>query len=183
MRMPILALVCAVVFAHCKDNSQTTDDNLELIPFKEFKFDSADIKPGTPISILAFTGSKQGENHTVYFPQFIVVNRITDDTLRIVTTLISVDDDSSGPQKAVYSPASSFNGNAQVLDAVFEARPEDEDMYMDVVADRPDKLDSAASGKPLGPVKEFVVFAKSMPIFSRHYKTAIGVLRFHRQPW
>jgi hypothetical protein len=94
-----------------------------------------------------------------------------------------VDDDSSGPQKAVYSPSSSFNGNAQVLDAVFEARPEDEDMYLDVVADRPDKLDSAASGKPLGPVKEFVVLARSMPIFSRPYKTAIGVLRFHRQPW
>jgi hypothetical protein len=57
MRMPILALACAVVFAHCKDKSQTTDDDLSLIPFKEFKFDSADIKPGTPISILALSSS------------------------------------------------------------------------------------------------------------------------------
>ena len=184
MRIPLAALACAVIFAQCKNKSLTTDDDLELIPFKEFKFDSADIKPGTAVGILAFTGSKQGENHTVYYPQFIVVNRSTGDTLRILTTLISVDDDSAGASKVVYSPPSAFNGNVQVLDAVFEARPEHEDMFLDIIGDGPEKLaDNTAGGKPAAPRKEFVVVDKTTPIFMQPYKTAVGVLRFHQKPW
>jgi hypothetical protein len=184
MRMLLPALACAVIFARCKDKSRTTDDNLSMIPFKEFKFDSADIKPGTPVSILAFTGSKDAEKHTAYYPQFIVVDRRAGDTLRILTTLIAVDDDSAGASKVVYSPPGAFNGNAQVLEAVFEARPEQEDMFLDLVADGTVKSpDDAAAGKAAVPRKEFVLVDKTVPIFMRPYKTAVGVLRFHQRPW
>ena len=184
MRMLLPALVCAVIFAQCKDKSQSIDDNLSLIPYSEFKIDSANIKPGTPINILAYTGCRQAEKHTAYYPQFIVVNRTTGDTVRILTTLISVDDDSMGPLKVVYSPPSSFNGNKQVLDATFEARPEDEDMYLDIVADGPDSINTKTTAANAAIQRKiFVVVDKDVPIFSRPYKTAIGVLHFHQQPW
>jgi hypothetical protein len=38
-----------------------------------------------------------------------------------------------------------------------------------------DKLDN--------PVKEYVIIPEGVPFFTRHYKTAVGILSFTQQPW
>ncbi len=185
MRIILSALAAVLFLPCCKDHPQSSSaDDFSIIPMKEYKYDSADIKSGTPIGILAFSGSKTNEGSSVYYPQFIVVNRMTGDTLRILTALIAVDS-VPGSDPEVFTSPTQFDGNAHVLDAVFEKLSSEQDDIMEVMTTSIKNDDDVkkANRALQEPRQDFVLVNKAAPVFMCPYKTAVGVLRFHKQPW
>lgn len=182
MQKLFLATAFAAIFAAgCKDHASASDD-VTLIPLKTFKKDSSDLKPGTPVRILAFSGGKIGHGDSSYYSEFIVLNPATGDTIRILTALISIDDASAGSLKAIYSPPGSFDGNARIFDATFEAPSANEDLFLNVVANQPGEGEKPTTTHAR-PAHEFVVVDNNPDFFARPYKTTIGVLHFDRRPW
>src|SRR5882757_5866132 len=99
------------LFAGCTGGpgSHTLHDDFTYVPFREYKFVQADIKPGTGIRILAFSGGKESKDKTIYDCQFIGINQSTGDTVRILTSLISTDS-VPGSTSEVYTIPTQFDG-------------------------------------------------------------------------
>ena len=153
----------------------------------EYKFEPSGIKPGSPVSILAFSGGKGSKDKKLYYSQFIVVDRASGDTTRILAAMISVDS-VPGSVSEMFTPAGEFDGKKGILDASFEAPGDNNRMMLNIVANMP----AGADAKNLTTTditdttgqKEYVLINKNADIFlSRKYKTAKGILRFRDQPW
>ena len=185
MRILLSALAAILFLPCCKDDPQSSPaDDFSIIPMKEYKYDSADIKSGTPIGILAFSGSKTNEGSSVYYPQFIVVNHMTGDTLRILTAMIAVDS-VPGSVSEIFTPPTQFDGKARVLDAVYEKPSSEQDDIMEVMATAMKNNEDVkkANAALQEPRQDFVLVNKAEAVFMQPYKTAVGVLRFRKQPW
>lgn len=183
MQKFLLATACAAIFATgCKDHPSTaSDENIKLIPLKTFKYDSADLKSGTPVRILAFSGAEIGHGDSSCYSEFIVLNPATGDTLRILAALIAVNDGANGTDKPTYTPTASFDGNAKVYDATFETPSANADMFLALVAT---SGEGSKSPDPTAkPDQEFVVVDNNPDYFARPFKTAKGILHFDRHPW
>jgi len=161
-------------------------DDLSYVPFDEYKFEQADIKPGTGIRILAFSGGKESKNKVVYDCQFIGINQSTGDTVRILASLISIDS-VAGSSAEIFTIPTQFDGQKGVFDAVYETPSNNQNLMLNMVANlpegEPDIKQLNASVDDTTGKKEYVVINKGADIFEKPYKTAKGVLRFHNQPW
>jgi hypothetical protein len=171
---------------HRDSDPHALGDDFSIVPMAEYKFEPSGIKPGSPVSILAFSGGKGSKDKKLFYSQFIVVDRSTGDTTRILAAMISVDS-VPGSVSERYTPADEFDGKKGVLDASFEAPGDHNQEMLNVVANMPEGEDArnlAANINDTTGQKEYVIINKNADIFlSRKYKTAKGILRFHDQPW
>jgi len=171
----------------CKSrNPNTLPNDFEEIPLSEYKYEPSAIKSGTAVSILAFSGAKSKEGKKMYYSQFIVLDKATGDTTRVLSTLISTDS-AAGSSSEIYEPTTEFDGNAGVHEAVLELPSENQKMMTNFLATLPaDPKDikdiDDAMADSVGR-KDYVLVNRSADIFSRKYKTSVGVLRFHDRPW
>ena len=72
------------------------------------------------MSILAYSGGKSSKGKKLYYSQFVVVDKSTGDTTRILAAMVSVDS-VPGSASEIYIPADEFDGKKGVVDAIFEA--------------------------------------------------------------
>ncbi len=70
------------------ENSQTyhklTEPDFEFVKLKDFVFTPATISKGTKIELLSFSGGDDYSGETIYYKQFIGIDKSTGDTLRIL---------------------------------------------------------------------------------------------------
>lgn len=156
-------------------------------PLEEFGDSVTEMPSGTAIELLAYSGGdvdKKGDG--VNYCQFIGVDKTTGDTVRVLATVISVEN-GGDDGKPVLTDATMYDFDKGIRDATFRV-PTDNDKLM--IAMLPAEH---AGGKPDLPkinerlqdikVKGYVLIPQGQPFFSRHYKTVVGILSFKDQPW
>lgn len=181
----VSGLALVILFVACSDKRQI----IEYIPYDQYKFEPAEIEPGTAVKLLAYSGGKPSELDGIYYSQFIAVNEATGDTIRLLSTLVSVPGDAATSGK-VYSPTHMFDGTKQITDAVFYPQDSSHQMSIQLLAVTKSENESSETTKLMEDVikdkissKEFVVVNKSLEIFDNKYKTAVAVLHFEQAPW
>ena len=182
----LLLLLFTRCASHNRDDGSLAAD-YTVVPMTQYTFEPSGIKTGSAVSIFAFTGGKTNKDNKRYYSQFLVIDKATGDTTRILSALISVDS-VPGSEHEIYTTADMFDGQKKVLDATFEEPNDNQSLMLNFVAS------SAADGSP-DPSKvnaevtdttgkeEYVLINKNADVFARKYKTAKGVLRFRDQPW
>jgi len=168
--------------------SNEPEHSYEYIPLSQFTIDSNAIEPGSAVQIIAYSGGKESKKKNINYFQFIVVNKKSGDTVRVLTALINVPGDSD---KGTYTTPTMFDGNKGVFEATFEPKDSTQNMLINLstVVDEKDgnlqamkEIVSDSSNTVAG--EEWVVVNKSLHIFENaNYKTTVGILKFGSIPW
>jgi hypothetical protein len=184
-KFALSSLALVILLIACSNKRQT----IEYVPFDQYKFEQAEIEPGTAVKLLAYSGGKPSELDGIYYSQFIAVNETTGDTIRLLSTLVSVPGDATTSGK-VYSPTHMFDGTKQITEAVFYPQDSSHQMPIKMLAVTKSENETSETSKLLEDVmkdkissKEFVVVNKSLEIFDNKYKTAVAVLHFEQIHW
>jgi hypothetical protein len=90
----------------------------KYVDLRNFKYKSAFIKPGTEVEILANLGGRESVGDTVYYYQFIVLDKKTGDTIRILCPDITVED-AAIENKTSITPLM-YNPEKGIITAFFE---------------------------------------------------------------
>jgi hypothetical protein len=184
----LLSLTFLVLFTSCgqqhKDGSFSTHYTHQ--PLKEFQDTVTEIPTGTEINILAYSGGDvETKKDVLNYCQFIVINKTTEDTLRILAAVINVEDPGSEGKPAL-SPSTIYDFDKGIRDATFKIPTDDDKMIIKMMpglqgaATDPKQLNSDLNSTA---IKEFVMLPDGVPFFARHYKTVLGILSFKQQPW
>lgn len=183
-KLSLYIFFLVILLASCSNKKQV----IEYMPFDQYKFEEAEIEPGTAVRLLAYSGGKPSELDGIYYSQFIAINEVTGDTIRLLSTLVSVPGDASSGK--VYSPTHMFDGTKQITEAIFYPQDSSHQMPIEMLAVTKSENEASETSKLLEDVmkdkinsKEFVVINKSIDIFDNKYKTAIAVLHFENIPW
>jgi hypothetical protein len=187
MNRNIILVACISVFTFAACLNFENKQRIEYVPLSKYKIDNADIKPDAEVKIIAYSGGKKSEKDNVNYFQFIVINKESGDTLRILAPLICITKE-AGVENDTYSTPALFDRSKGVIDAVYEVKDSTQNMIVNLDASPvPGEGDIEAIKKSLTKTvngKEFVVVNRSIPIFANPaYKTAIGILKFRKTPW
>ena len=183
----IAAYLILIIFLSCNDNHEVTGnaDKIEYTALKDFSFSPSDLAPGTPLRIIGYSGGKYLQSRdSVYLYEFLCIDRQKNDTIRVFSSLISVDN--SEHQEPTYTTPHMFDGQKKAYDAEFEViDPQKEKMYLMVSSTSdPKNLDATMLNQPAGDFKRFVILNKSLPLMLEpRFKAAFGCLHFKQQPW
>jgi hypothetical protein len=162
----------------------------EYVLLEQYQFEPATIRPGTEVKLLAFSGGRRNDKLFIYYYQFIVRDKETGDTLRILAPLISIDE-STGLENKIYTTPLQYSIEKGITDAFYE--PKDSTHNLALQTEEWEELAKTSTGdsaytleRPLYQITrtQLVVVNKSFPMFeNRHYKSAIGILNFKEMPW
>ena len=186
----ISGLLVFCVFSGCKNKTDYDGQDIEFEPLEDVSFSLVLIPAGTALNLIAYSGGKPNSEGEVYYHQFIAVDARVNDTFRILVPIMTIPDEKNASNK-IYVPISQYSTEKQVTAAVFYPIDSLNKMAVDLtigttIGDTTEqnisKINSIIDGKKIAK-KEFVVINKSMDIFQRDYKTAIGVLHFNEIPW
>ena len=185
-RAKLFPVTLLLVLAGCQSKNDRRDE-LDFKPLKDFAYTPATIAPGTEIELLALSGGKESDEETIYFWQFIGIDKSSGDTVRIISSLISVAN-SSDPNDKTYTTPMQYDPDKRITAADFYPADSSQKLAAEFGAagsgdkqlteDQIKKIMEGKSGR-----KEVIVINKGMDIFQRNYKTALGVLNFKQQPW
>ncbi len=164
-------------------------DSYKYVPLKEYIYEEASIKPGAEVEILADMGGRPNNADTVFYYQFIVVNKGTGDTIRILCPQISVEALTNNPDDhKTFTTPRIYNMETGVTTAYYELIDKTKSLLLNV--ENMDKMvkstDSADINHIMDPAnaKEFVILDKNAPeAVNLRFKTAIGTLNFKKRPW
>lgn len=205
MKNVIILISCIIViglFSSCKSNKL---QDFEYIPLAEYEHETNTIAPGTELELLAFSGGKKEEEGTVFYYQFLVLDKTTNDTLRILTPLISVDNDGASGEASkipvirvdntngiganvTYTTPMLYDPAKRITTAYFQIKDSSQNLILqteDLVAkaENPADIDIKKLMDTMDK-KELVVVNKDMEEFSsKKYRAVVGILNFKRQPW
>lgn len=186
MKNQLLLLVVLILFARCGQEHQEGSFSVRYRHqlLKEFQDSIVSLPTGTAIRILAYSGGEVGkETDELHYCQFIGITQATGDTVRILTAAINFEGGSTDG-KPVLTPSSTYDFDKGVRDALFNVPTQNDEMIIKMMpqlqGDNPPKnLDQ----KKDDAVKEYVMIPEGVPFFTRHYKTAVGILSFRQRPW
>ena len=181
----LFIVILVAGFGSCKLNNRAFQ-TYEYMPLEQYEYKQAGIQPGTEVELLAFSGGKEGDENSVYYYQFIVLDKANGDTLRILTPLISVEEPDL-PNKTYTTPLL-YDPEKGITNAFYERMDSTQNLLLQVekFTKSGGSLDSVDINSMMKMVdkKQFVVINKSMPEFENpNYRTAIGVLNFKGMPW
>lgn len=169
---------------NCHSSIPRQDFNYVLM--KDYTYTAVNISAGTEISLLAYSGSGHKDKKGRYYYQFLGINHETMDTVRILASMISTQ--APGEDHKTYTVVSQYDPYKRITTAYFYP-PDSTQALMEKLSDSltgKDEInteDANTAVKDSSPVDEYVIVNKSMPVFSRKYKTAIGLLHFKELPW
>jgi hypothetical protein len=187
MNRIIILLVCISFFIWTACINSGNRQQIEYVSMSDYKMVNADIKPDAEVRIIAYSGGKRSEKGNINYFQFIVINKESGDTLRILAPLICVAKE-AGVENDTYSTPASFDDSKGIFDAVYVVKDSTQNMAINLES----SIDSNGGGvealkKSIANTvngKEWVVVNKSIPIIENpSYKTAIGILKFRKTPW
>lgn len=184
----VISIALSTIITACTGGAKGSEQSFEYVPLSQYTIDSNAIEPGTPVQIIGYSGGQvSSKNNTNYF-QFIVLNKETADTVRVLAALINAPGDSD---KGIYTSPTMFDANKGVFDATFEPADSTQNLMLNVTsAVTGEDSDGQALPQINGdsvynqPANELVVVNKSLGIFEdKKYKTVVGVLKFSTKPW
>jgi hypothetical protein len=187
MIKPVTTFLILIIFFSCNDNHEVTGsaDKIEYTALRDFTYSPSDLSPGTALRIIGYSGGKYLQSRdSVYLYEFLCIDRQKNDTIRVFSSLISVDN-SDQPAPA-YTTPHMFSGEKNIYDAVFEViDPQKEKMFLTISGTNdPKSIDATTLDQPAGDFKRFVVLNKSLPLMLEpRFKAAFGCLHFKQQPW
>jgi hypothetical protein len=188
-QLPAAVFAITVLLTACGNRKaektvQAADDYV-YVALKDFKYQPANISPGTEVEILADMGGRENNADTVFYYQFIVINKQTGDTVRILCPEITVE--LPGIDKTSTTPTI-YNIETRVTTAYYELIDSTKSLLLNVA--NMDKFvstnDSAFTAHLLNPAnaKEFVLLDKREFTGKEiRFKTAVGTLNFKKRPW
>jgi hypothetical protein len=181
MRKIILTCLVAVI---CSCNASTNEDQYDYVLLSKFKDDSLQIRSGTPVKLLAFSGGRENNKENVFYYQVIVINQETGDTLDIITPLLKIPN-IEGKDGKIYIPPMEFNPGKKIFNATFERKSDSSlNFLLQVMGDESESNDNSSTvsmyDKMVKP--ELVAINNTLPIFKNNYKTVIGILVFDQDP-
>jgi hypothetical protein len=176
-----------LLFARCgqehREGSFSADYKLQ--PLKEFQDTLATLPSGAAIRILAYSGGEgQKQRPELHYCQFIGIDETTGDTVRILAAAIDAVEE-GGDGKPVMTASTEYDFDKGVTEATFKTPTEDDKMMINMMSKgNPDSktVENIVTKRDTG-AKAYVFIPKGIPFFSRHFKTAVGILSFQQQPW
>jgi hypothetical protein len=171
-----------VLLVNCQSKKE---DQLEYKPLKDFNYTPAGIARGSEIELLAFSGGEKSDENTIYYYQFIGINKSSGDTVKIISSLISVNE--PGENKTFTTPLQ-YDPDKGITTAEFE--PSDSSQHLAAEFNASATTDKQLTEEQVKQIiegksnkKELVVINKSIDLFQRDYKAAMGMLNFKKIPW
>jgi hypothetical protein len=135
---------------------------------------------------LAYSGGDvEKKTDRINYCQFIGVDKVTGDTIRILSAAIAVEG-AAADGKPMFTPSTTYDFDKGIREATLRGPTNDDKMVLGMMpglqAEKPDpaKLNSGLEG---GALKEYVMVPKDVPFFTKHFKTFKGILSFKEQPW
>lgn len=189
MKNCLLILAALFLFSRCGDShkKETFTSHYTRQPLKGFQDSLSEMPSGTAVNILGYSGgdvAKKGDE--LYYSQFIVIDRATGDTVRVLAAAVNFEGGGPGGGP-VLSPATIYDADKGVRDATYRIPTENEMMMIHMLPDmagEPDEKKLAADvGEGGANAKEYVLIPDGAPFFARHYKTVMGILSFKERPW
>lgn len=168
----------------CASGPSSHARQTSYLPLSSFTPPELTLDSGTRLTILGFSGGAVSDTAIIYFP-FIVTNDQTGDTIRILSSLISVDNEDD-PLKETFSPASAYNMDKGIRKAIFEPVTENQSTIQELAALSTGKVDAGIVTTLQDSKKKpaYIIVNNSFPILQDpRIKTAVGVLRFKQIPW
>jgi hypothetical protein len=172
----------------CMSGCNGLKQSFDYVPLSRFAIDSNAIAPGSAVQIIAYSGGKESKKNNINYFQFIVVNKKSGDTVRVLTALINVPGESD---KGTYTSPIMFDRDKGVFEATFEPKDSTQNLMINLSAVADEKDSNLEAMKQVitetsntAPADEWVVVNKSVHIFENtNYKTTIGTLKFSSVPW
>jgi hypothetical protein len=186
IRIFIICVFIVGLFSNCNNNGVVGNpDKIELVPLKDFSFSKADLPAGTPLRILGYSGGREiRSKDTVLLYEFLCINLNSKDTVRVFSSLISIDNSESPPE--IFTTPHLFNGDKQIYDAVFELidLEKEKTFLMTMSTSDPKSLEGTVLDQSADSIRRYVVLNHSLPpMLEPTYKCAFGCLHFKQQPW
>jgi hypothetical protein len=171
----------------CGDLENSLENRFVYQPLHEYHYTPINIQAGTQLKVFGFSGGRENDKGNINYYQFLVTNPSTGDTIRILTSYISVND-SSDKVGDVLTNATMYNINKGVTIAYYQMT----DTTAQNIAFQTEtqihghEMDTNSYNNILNHpnAKEWVVVNTAFPIFQNpKYKTAFGTLNFKTIPW
>ena len=178
-------MITLLIFVQCNNNKIANHIGYQALT--DYHYVPASIAPGTEIELLAFSGGKKSDENNLYYYQFIGIDKSNGDTIRILTPVISIVDE-TGVDNKIYTTPLQFNPDKGITTASFELPPSDTMLNL-INQSETTPNEEISPGKILSILdnktkqKEYVVINESIDLFRKNYKAAIGVLNFKQVPW
>lgn len=177
-----------MVFLLVACNRKKHEQVIEFKKLEDMRYTTDSIEPGTPLKLIAYSGGIPSNKDVIYYYQFIGVDEKNNDTIRILSAIISYDDEKSVAGK-IYTPTSEYDPSKSKLSVKFYPQDSIANMVINLSspeivdglpADNLEKIKEAANSRIIK--DQLVAVNKSIDIFENNYKTVIGVLHFNDKP-
>ena len=187
----IIVLLSGLVFIACNNTTDTKavsiSEEFKYVPLAELRYDPADIAPGTEVEILANLDGPKNTGDTVFYYQFIVLNKANGDTVRILCPVITVDEEAGIEAKTSTTPLL-FDISKGITTAVFEFIDSSKSLLLN--GENLHRLVNTNDSKtidhllnPSNAIKIVVLDKKDSADRIFRFKTAVGILNFKKIPW
>lgn len=187
----IQMLLLSLVLLTCNNAAEikTIQNNTDFkyVPLADFKYEPANITSGTEVEILANLDGPSDNGDTVFYYQFIVLNKNNGDTIRILCPEITVDLEGDANGKTSSTPLL-YDISKGVTTAFYELSDTSKSLLLN--GENMEKLvntsDSATIEHLLTPsnaIKIVVLDKNDSNTRIFRFKTAIGTLNFKKVPW
>ena len=190
LKMTNLLLLSLNLLA-CNNTTETKISNIntdfKYVPLAEFKYRPVDISPGTEVEILANLDGPKNNRDTVFYYQFIVLNKTNGDTIRILCPEITVDEDAGIDRKTSTTPLS-YDISTGVTSAFYDVIDSSKSLLlngenMEQLVNSNDSISIEHLLAPSNAIKIVILDQKDSNDRVFRFKTAVGVLNFKRIPW
>ena len=190
-RKIIPLLLFSLVFIGCNNTTKTKAVNItedfKYVPLADLKYKPAEISPGTEVEILANFDGPKNNGDTVFYYQFIVLNKNNGDTVRILCPEITVDEDAGIEGKTSTTPLL-FDISKGVTTAFFELIDSSKSLLlngenMERLVNTNDSITINHLLSPSNAIKIVVLDKYDSDDRIFRFKTAVGVLNFKKIPW
>jgi len=184
-----LSILTIFIFYFIGCSTKPKSDDLDYIPFSGYKIDSITINEGDNLQIIGFSGGKKSDEGNLHYFEFLVINKNSADTFRILTPMIYVKLSSDTGEGTYTSPAS-FDGSKGVFEASYLPLDSAHRFIVNLTSSitsssspaQSDGIEKTLSGKIIA--KKWVIINKSLPMLQDpKYKTTVGILKFNQIPW
>ncbi|HEY4149975.1 MAG TPA: hypothetical protein VGM41_13645 [Chitinophagaceae bacterium] len=184
----IAVFIIAFFTTGCHYLHHQEKQDIQYIPLSDYKYTPAKVDAGTAMRVIAYSGGKDSDKDNIYYCQFITINSLNGDTVRVLASLISFDSPDNGEVHTVHTTSAIYDGRKEITDAVFVPEDSTSTLILNTPVDLENDKKDLHNFNPddLYKIKrpQLVAINKSLPMLQTpSYKTIVGVLHFKDQPW
>ena len=191
LRSIVTSFIFIMLLTACDNTAkyeQVTEDDQQFvyIPLNDLEIKPTILIAGTEVEILANLGGKPNKGDTVFYYQFIVRNKATNDTIRILCPEITIDPSAGIDHKTSTTPLA-YNFSKGITTAYFELIDSSKSIL--VSGENLDKLTNGDTNdlkhvlNPANTIHMVVLDKDDTKERILRFRTAIGTLNFKQIPW